>query len=103
MKTFKINYDKKVLYVVYDGKPFTFDMSKHTIGDFWEELVDSEGLTWSIRFNQVDKRARPKLSTYRNVFEEENPYYIFLDEDNPIPFEFMGSTGNPDNYFGNKE
>ena len=96
MNTFHIDYDKKIIRLLFEGEQFTFNLDDGDIGDFWHSFTTGYGTMKDINFSQEDETQRPCLGVY-GVKEVEGQMQV--DTNDSIYITKCLKFGDAKNYF----
>ena len=97
MNSFKIDYDKKHLTLLFEGETFEFDLNSGDVGEFWHAFETKDKVGKDINFHQEDKNQKPGLSVYGLKLQDG---FWNTNTSDEIYIETCETVGNPDNYFG---
>lgn len=98
MNTYKVNYDKRCIYLTYDGKDYSFHLDNGDVGDFWHSFFH-RGQMYDINFHQEDSGCRPSLEVYKCKGIDDGLWEVDTSEYEVISLDTI--IGDADNYFNN--
>jgi hypothetical protein len=99
MNKYKIDYDKKCLYLTYDNEDYSFHLDNGDIGDYWYSFFHKDQM-YDINFHQESSESIPSFEVYDCKMGENNQWQINTMSYEIIPLN--ASIGNPNNYFEGK-
>ena len=96
MNNYKIDYDKRCLYLTYNGEDYSFHLDNGDIGDYWYSFGDEKQM-YDINFHQESSECNPSLEVYKCKGIGNNLWEIDMTKYEIIPLQSF--EGNPNNYF----
>jgi hypothetical protein len=96
---FTVDYDARVVDIVFKGEAFQFDLTEGDVGDFWSGFVMKDGSEWDVNFYQEDETMNPSTSVYPAVWVGDENGSFEIDTNNGEELEFEEEWGDRKNYF----
>jgi hypothetical protein len=94
MNTYKIDYDKLCVYLIYDGEDYAFNLTNGDIGDYWDSFFHN-GQMYDINFYQEDSDSNPFLSVYKCKLSNDGAWEMDAFNYEKIPlYEITGDVHN---------
>lgn len=93
--SFIINFDKKMLYLNFNGVEYVINLKDGDLEDNWNSFVDSGGVTYDVNFTLNDD-LEPVVSVYSLVKRDGVGFDV--DYENFKPMKFLSSLGSIKNY-----
>lgn len=94
---FIVDYNTKMLIVLFDKEAFTFDLSDGDTGDFWNSFTQSNGTIKDINFYQDNENEVPSVSIYG--VKSNGLGELFIDTNDEILLTEHIILGDILNYF----
>jgi len=99
---FTVDYDARVVDIVFKGEAFQFDLTEGDVGDFWSGFVMKDGSEWDINYHQEDETCEPVVAVYpaRWIGDENGSYEI--DTNHETLLDCIDIQGDSKDYFNNQ-